>query len=194
MKKRENKLKREFFESLNYIRDSKIYIYSIIIVFVLFALIAFCFPIPAEIQSQIMTMIQELLKETEGLNFWQMFSFIFLNNLKSSFFGMVSGMAFGIFSVIITIINGYFLGFVSMVSVNSEGFFVLWKLFPHGIFELPALFISLGIGLRLGVSLLKKNENLIELFKGSMKVFFIIVVPLLIIAGLIESSLIIFSS
>jgi len=194
MKKRGNKLKKEFFESLKYIRDSKIYIYSIIIVFVLFALIAFCFPIPAEIQSQIMTMIQELLKETEGLNFWQMFSFIFLNNLKSSFFGMISGMAFGIFSVIITIVNGYFLGFVSMVSVNSEGFFVLWKLFPHGIFELPALFISLGIGLRLGVSLFKKDENLIELFKKSMKVFFIIVVPLLIIAGLIESSLIIFSS
>jgi stage II sporulation protein M len=191
--KKKFSLREGFLESLSNIRESKFYIYLIVGIFFLVGLFAFFVPAPMEIQNQILSLIKDILKQTEGMNFFQMFWFIFLNNLKASFVGMVSGIIFGIFSIIIGIVNGYFLGFVAMMSVNSEGILVLWKLFPHGIFELPAIFISLGLGLRMGVYIFKKNpkEKFTELFIKCLKSFFFVVFPLLVIAGLIEAFLII---
>ena len=103
--------------------------------------------------------------------------YIFLNNLQSSFFGLVLGVFFGIFPIITTIVNGYILGFVSIKVVSVEGIFVLWRLFPHGIFELPAVFISLGLGLKFGSFMFqkKKFDSLKDYFVNSLRVFFFIV-------------------
>ena len=89
-------------------------------------------------------------------------------------------------------INGYVLGFVAYLVVNSDGILVLWRLFPHGIFELPAIFISLGLGLKVGTFIFqkKKFESLKKYSLNSLRVFLFIVLPLLIIASIIEGSLI----
>jgi stage II sporulation protein M len=118
--------------------------------------------------------------------------FIFFNNLKSSFFGMSFGILFGIFPILVTIFNGYLLGFVSAFSVAGGGVLSLWKLLPHGIFELPAIFLSLGLGLRLGTLVFQKNKQkfLKENILRSLKIFLLIVIPLLIIAAIIEASLV----
>jgi stage II sporulation protein M len=74
-------------------------------------------------------------------------------------------------------------------AVNLNGFTVVWRLFPHGIFELPAIIISLGLGFKLGVEIFTKRQiakNLREIFK----IIFLIIVPLLFIAAIIEGSLI----
>ena len=69
---------------------------------------------------------------------------------------------------------------------------VLWRIFPHGIFELPAVFISLGLGLKLGTFIFQRNKlkAFAEFFWNSLRVFLFIVLPLLIIAAIIEGSLI----
>jgi stage II sporulation protein M len=119
-------------------------------------------------------------------------SFIFRNNLQSSFFGMIFGVVFGIFPIITIIANGYLLGYVASVAVNAEGILSLWRILPHGIFELPAIFISLGLGLKLGTFIFQKEKikslkkNLIK----SVKTFILIIIPLLIVAAIIESALI----
>jgi stage II sporulation protein M len=118
--------------------------------------------------------------------------FIFFNNIQSSFIGMLFGIILGIFPVIAAVANGYLLGFVAETTAEEAGIFILWRIFPHGIFELPALFISLGLGLKIGTFIFKKNKlkTLAIYLLKSIKVFFYIVVPLLIIAALIEGSLI----
>ena len=160
----------------------------------IFGLIGFLFPIFFE--EQILDLIKELIAQTEGLGTFGLTKFIFLNNIKSSFFSMALGIFLGIFSFLILIVNGYVLGFVASKSVAVEGILVLWRLLPHGIFEIPAVMISAGLGLKLGAYLFVKHKkgDFKQWLLNSLRVFLFIVVPLLIIAAIIEGILIIFLS
>ncbi len=185
-------LKEEYKNSWNYLKESKNFIYIIIIIFFVFVLIGFFIPAPDFLTEQILKFIEELIGKTQGMSQWDLIKFIFLNNLQSSFYGVVFGVLLGIFPIVAAIANGYLLGFVSSITVENSGFLVLWRLLPHGIFELPAVFISLGLGLKFGTFIFKKRkmESFKEYLFNSLKVFFLIVIPLLIIAGIIEGSLI----
>lgn len=183
-------------ESFDYIKDSRKFIYSVILLFFLFALVGFFVSAPSFLEGRILQFIEELLTRTEGMSRWELISFIFLNNLQSSFTGMVFGVFFGVFSLLSVITNGYVLGFVASKTAASDGILTLWRILPHGIFELPALFISLGLGLRLGSFILQKRKlySLKEYAIKSLKVFIFVIIPLLIIAALIEGSFIFFFS
>ena len=124
-----------------------------------------------------------------------MIRFIFFNNVQSAFFGMIFGVLLGLFPVIFAITNGYVLGFVASVSVNAEGILILLRLFPHGIFELPAIFISLGLGLKIMTFIFEKNKlKTLKIYtKNSLRTFLFIIIPLLIIAAVIEGTLIFFN-
>lgn len=191
-KKRGFSLKEEYKECWTYLKDSKKFIYAIIAIFLGFAIIGFFLPAPNYLIEKILEFIEELLIKIDGLSQFQLIRFIFFNNLKSSFFGMILGVLFGVFPIFAAIANGYILGFVSALVVSSEGVLSLWRLIPHGIFEFPAIFISLGLGLKLGTFVFNKNkrkffrENILK----SLKIFWWIVIPLLIIAGIIEGFLV----
>ncbi len=191
-KKKINFFRENYKESFAYIKDSRNFIYAIIFVFLFFFLIGFFAPTPAILEKRILEFIDALLNQTEGMSQLELTKFIFFNNIQSSFIGMIFGIILGIFPVLTTLANGYLLGFVAAKTVGGEGIFVLWRLFPHGIFELPALFISLGLGLKFGTFILKKNklEALNTYLIKSAKVFFFVVIPLLIIAAVIEGALI----
>ncbi len=184
-------LKEEYKNSWNYLKKSKNFIYIIIAVFFVFVLIGFFVPAPNSLVEQILKFIEELIEQTKGMSQGGLIKFIFLNNLQSSFYGMMFGVLIGIFPIIAAIANGYLLGFVFLISVENGGFLVLWRLLPHGIFEFPAIFISLGLGLKLGTFVFqeRKLESFKEYFFNSLRVFFLIVIPLLLIAGVIEGSL-----
>ena len=143
----------------------------------------------------ILEFIKELLEKTENMSQSEITKFIFLNNLQSSFTGMIFGIFLGIFPIVVAMLNGYILGFVALLSVSSDGIFVLWRLVPHGIFELPAIFISLGLGLKFGTFIFQKDkpESFRNYFWSSIKTFAFIVFPLLAIAAIIEGALIAFS-
>lgn len=192
--KTENFLYRNLLMSADYIMKSRNFIYSVILIFFVFALIAFFVPAPQNLTDTIMNFLKELLNQTQNLSYPELISFIFVNNLKSSFFGMTLGFFLGIFPVAVAISNGYLLGFVSALSANNNGIFSLWRILPHGIFELPAVFISLGLGIKLGTFIFKKNklETFREFFSESLRTFFFVVVPLLFVAAIIEGTLIFF--
>ena len=171
------------------------HIYFSIFVFVAASLLSFLLPVPENLREQIIKFIEELISQTEGMGQFEITKFIFLNNLQSSFTGMILGAFFGIFPLVIAIVNGYLLGFVSSASIQSEGIFIMWRLVPHGIFELPAIFISLGIGLKFGTFIFQKNKS--ESFRrylwNSLQLFVLIIMPLLIAAAIIEGALITFA-
>ena len=217
--KKRNFLKDNYIQSWDYIKESKNFIYVIMAIFFVFALIGFFTPallvakilkfvhVPAPLTEQILSFIQEfsektaeqilkfiqeLLDKTKGMGQFELTKFILFNNLQSSFFGMIFGVLLGVFPLIAAIANGYLLGFVASITVGISGVSVLFRLLPHGIFELPAIFISLGLGLKFGMFVFQKNKA--ESFKNylwnSLRIFLFIVVPLLVIAGIIEGSLI----
>lgn len=195
MKKKARKnfnLKNEYEKSWNYIKELQNFIYIIIAVFLFFVLIGFFLPAPEYLAEQILRFIEELLEKTVSMSAAELTEFIFINNVRSSFFGMIFGIVLGIFPVITIIANGYLLGFVASLSVRSEGVIVLLRLLPHGIFELPAIFISLGMGLKLGTFIFQKKiaKSFRDYLLNSLRVFLFIIIPLLIIAAIIEGSLI----
>ena len=187
-------LKKKYKEIWNYLKESKNYIYSVFLIFLIFIVLGSLIPVPDSISKIILEFIEELLLKTQGMSFSELTSFIFLNNLQSSFFGMLYGIFLGIFPLLSTAANGYLLGFVALEVIRSEGFFVLWRILPHGIFELPALFVSLGLGVKLGSFIFQKEKikSLKIYFIKSLEVFFFVVIPLLIIAAFIEGFLVFF--
>jgi stage II sporulation protein M len=195
MKKRKKSfdIKKEYKNSWKYMKECKTFIYFIAGIFFIFLLVGFFVPAPDFLYDKIMEYIREILGKTEGMSGLELIWFIISNNITSTFLGIVFGVVLGIFPVVNSVANGYMLGFVSSISVNNGGVWTLWKLFPHGIFELPAVFISLGLGAKLGTFVFQKNksDSFKNYFTNSLKVFLLIVVPLLILAGTIEGILMI---
>jgi stage II sporulation protein M len=183
---------KNFKLSLGYIKRIKNYIWFSLFLF--FGLMVIGIIFPGFFEKQILEMIAELIKETEDLDGLSLVRFIFINNIKSGFFAMILGVFLGITPFIIGIVNGYILGFVINKSVELEGILVLWRLLPHGIFEIPAILISIGMGLRLGGFLFVSKDKSVREFwkwiKDSFRVFVFIVVPLLVVAAIIEGGLI----
>ena len=197
--KKVNQIQGGFFQKnfkfgLRYIKENRNFIYIVTGIFFFFVLVGYFFPAPDFIAKIILDFIEELLKRTQNMSWAELTGFIFFNNLQSSFFGMVFGIVLGIFSIITVIINGYLLGFVSARVVSAEGITSLWRLLPHGIFELPAVLISMGLGLKIGTFIFqkKKIKSLKEFFLSSFKTFLFVILPLLVIAALIETTLIFF--
>jgi stage II sporulation protein M len=143
--------------------------------------------------------IQELsegVKDVTGsyplwISFLAFFIVIFLNNAFTCFLNIITGPLIGIFPLFSAMINGGLLGWV----VHKEGFVVFGAIAPHGMFELPAYVLSVAIGLRVAREVLKrrKERRLKITLEEGLRVYLILIVPLLIMAALIESALIVLS-
>lgn len=177
--------------------ESRWYFVFALGVFGFMFLIGFAYPV--FFREEIFSFLAKLVESLEGKNSVELIFYIFLNNLQASFFAIISGIAFGVFSLLIGVVNGYLVGFVAKEAVLQDGIFVLWRLAPHGIFELPAILLSIGVGLKLGVSTLgawgcgKKKDwkkrvkyNFVE----ELRFFIFVIFPLLLVAGIIEGLLI----
>jgi stage II sporulation protein M len=122
------------------------------------------------------------------LIFLAFFIVIFLNNAFTCFLNILTGPLIGIFPLFSAVINGGLLGWLA----HEEGLFVFLAIVPHGMFELPAYFLSVAIGLKLAREVLKpKVERQLRIkLVESLRVYLRLIVPLLIIAAFIESGLI----
>lgn len=193
--KKENKkvnfFKENYSKSWKYIKESKNFIWAVVIIFFISVIIGFLYQ-PPEIVNSILDYIKNILTKTEGMSSLRMISFIFTNNLQTGFMGLIYGFALGIFPILATFANGYVVGYVSSSAVSSSGVSSLLSLLPHGIFELPAIFISFGMGVKFGTFIFHKEKmkHFGEFFINSLRVFIFVVLPLLIIAAIIEGSLI----
>ncbi len=123
------------------------------------------------------------------LIFLAFFVVIFLNNAFTCFLNIITGPLIGIFPLFSAVINGGLLGWLA----HEEGLFVFLAIVPHGMFELPAYFLSVAIGLKLAREVLKpKVGRQLRIKLGeSLRVYLRLIVPLLIIAAIIESGLIV---
>ncbi len=117
---------------------------------------------------------------------------IFLNNAFVSLISLVLGLALGILPILFIVFNGYLIGVISYLVAQERGFlFIFLALLPHGILELPMVFLSAAIGLRLGhqvISALLGNETEIKReFIEGLKFYIFWILPLLLLAAIIET-------
>ncbi|MBM3233245.1 MAG: hypothetical protein FJY98_01630 [Candidatus Liptonbacteria bacterium] len=194
MKKRRSllsRLKSWASEGLEYLKESRRYIYLSAALFILFIVIGFCF---ADKLTILDSVIKEMRESVSGLDGKDLTRAIFLSNIRAAFFSLFLGILMGIFTIFNIALNGTLIGYVINALWIDSGFTHLWKLLPHGIFELLALFIAWGLGIRLGAFIFSKNpgKDLKKRLIGSIKAFTFIIIPLLFIAAIIEGLLIAF--
>ena len=175
-------------ELWGFIKGSKKFFYTILGIFLVTLFVGFVFP--QFFSAVFQQMIRELIEKTKDFNFSEMLTFIIFNNVKTSFLGLIFGLIFGIFPLFLAALNGYLLGFVFRIVSQEDGIGNLWKILPHGVFELPAFFLSLTLGLRLGYVLFLKTKEFKQTLKSSLETFVYVIIPLLLIAGIIETGLI----
>lgn len=176
-------------ECFKYISGNRNYIFAVIFIFFTSAVLGAVFHSSLGFIDGI---LKKIVSNTEGLSTLGIIVFIFFNNLKASLFGMLGGLFFGVFPLINALSNGLVLGYVFEKVSSVSGFGEFWKILPHGIFELPAVFISLGIGVRLGMFIFSRNPRKEFVFNArqALKAFFLVIVPLLAVAAVIEGILI----
>ncbi len=113
---------------------------------------------------------------------------IFVKNLIAAYFTMCLVALFGLIPAIAALFNGLIIGWLITKAVGVSAAKLAVMLIPHGIFELPAMMIAWGIGIWRGLGY-RFSTNLMtykERFKRANKVFFTLVLPLLLVAAIIE--------
>jgi uncharacterized membrane protein SpoIIM required for sporulation len=119
-------------------------------------------------------------------------SAIMTNNLSVAFITFALGITAGLGTIYMMVFNGLLLGVIGTACWLSGMSLKLWSFVaPHGVLELPAIFIAGGAGLRLAYGLLfpgflprkesvaKAGGEAVKLLVGS--------IPILVIAGIIEA-------
>jgi uncharacterized membrane protein SpoIIM required for sporulation len=116
---------------------------------------------------------------------------IMTNNLSVSFMTFAAGITAGIGTLYLLFFNGMMLGVIGVACGTYQMSLPLWSFVaPHGVLELPAIFIAGGAGLRLAQALLfpgmlSRRDSLS--IGGTDAVRLLVgVIPMLLIAGTIE--------
>ncbi|MNI36018.1 hypothetical protein D3C73_900560 [compost metagenome] len=91
------------------------------------------------------------ISEKENPQLW-FFFVIFLNNASKAVIFIFLGLLFGILPLSMLVVNGLVLGYVlSAEASNTTWLLVVKGILPHGIIEIPAIFIACAYGIKLGV-------------------------------------------
>lgn len=116
---------------------------------------------------------------------------IMTNNIAVSLAAGATGMLAGIGPVYMMLFNGLLIGVIGSACYRAGMSVALWSFVtPHGVLELPAIFIAGGAGLLLGKGILfpgtlPRRDAVAEAGRDAVRLL-LGVVPILVIAGIVE--------
>jgi stage II sporulation protein M len=178
---------------LNYTYDLRWYLLIIVGIFVAFAIIGYAVAVmsPGYTDQTINEVKDQVgpLKETSALG---LMLGIFENNVIKCFLVVVLGLAIGVAPLLFIVANGIVIGIVVGATIGKTGLlYVLVGILPHGIIEMPMVFLSAAIGLKLGYDVLRgliqKKVHLWKDIKEGLLIFAFWVAPLLLVAAFMET-------
>ncbi len=124
----------------------------------------------------------------QGPGFGKLFLLIFLINATSLLCNLVSG-----FGVILPAIFAILIGInVGVIAYQEGGWRAMITMFlaPHVVFELPAAWLSLALGFRLGIEIIAPSGEVRLVFLQCLSVYWRLILPLLWIAAMLEAAII----
>ncbi len=183
-------IRQDFKKARQIVYANRYYALAMFFLLIFFTIVGFYFP--SVFPQEQAGVLREILSLTYGKGFFELALIIILNNLRTCLIGIVFGVFFGLVPLFSVIGNGYFLGSVLNQAYSRTGFLTFFLIVPHGVFEIPALAISFGLGFKIGLwyKERKKLDYIRSNLNEAMLVYVLIIFPLLIIAGIIESGLI----
>lgn len=194
-------IKKDFLDSLNYIKSKlgkKFLVAMLVLIGAAFlgAAIVLAEPKMAEeFVNEISKMFEGIIDGEGNVSFIKLLR----NNVYAS--AMAIGMGifpFIYFSLVSMFSNGIILGLILTYTSMQGGPSIIRSLFtgilPHGVFELTAIFLSVAMGMELCRVITNKfrmvnrggNESILETLNNIAKTFVLVVMPLLVIAALVE--------
>ena len=113
---------------------------------------------------------------------------LFIHNLIATYIGMCLLTLWGLVPMVTAIANGLLLGWIVTVVSGPSPAETAMLLVPHGLFEWPAMLIAWGTGFWRGVGYRFEatGTSYLDRWVAANRVFFLIVLPLLFVAALIE--------
>ncbi|RLI87269.1 MAG: hypothetical protein DRO76_02605 [Candidatus Altiarchaeales archaeon] len=118
---------------------------------------------------------------------------IFFNNLIVSLI-LLAGGTFIILPFFIMFTNGFLVGFIIklLLEKNLGLIFFIKGIILHSVFELPAIFISAAMGIRIGLSYLTRDNKrrvsrVSQRIREAAVIYLLVVIPLLLIAAFVEA-------
>jgi uncharacterized membrane protein SpoIIM required for sporulation/ABC-type transport system involved in multi-copper enzyme maturation permease subunit len=150
---------------------------------------------------QLQDLPMETFEQVPKVSFLPKFtvSGIFLNNLRSLSLALALAIfSFGSLALILLMVPmgmvGYFTAQAALLGYSPWIFFLAFFM-PHGVVELPAAIIATAFALRVGASIISPPAGL-DVGQGFLlslanfsKVFFLLVIPMLILAAFLEINL-----
>ena len=186
-------MNEKYERDLSYLKDIKSYILVITFVFFLSTALGFVqSSTDPDFAMQSLDEVSKLFDIIKDLTPLEIMLFIFFNNAIKSLIILMLGIGFGILPLLFIAYNGYIIGVVVyMVSGENGISYVLSAILPHGILELPLVFISAAIGLKMGYLLFSSIKgqpvDIKTEFSRGVKFYFYRIMPLLFVAAVIET-------
>lgn len=136
-----------------------------------------------------------IIEKTKNLSYLGLVLFIFFHNILANLLIVILGFTI-LFPFFALIVNGFLIGAIIGRRVAEKGVSVILALIPHGIFEVPAIILSLALGFKIATSF-AGEKNFIKIikkywfnYKKAFFLFLLVIIPLLLVAALIEAMLI----
>ena len=145
-----------------------------------------------QLATQLQQLLQQFAQIFRGLPRLQLAIAIFFNNSFKTLLVILLGPLLGLAPAILLLVNGAILGAVLPVAAATRG---LWEsimtIVPHGVLELPAIFLGTSIGLRLGAHAWRRlagtaDKTLFAELGDGLRIYFSLIVPLLLVAAAVE--------
>lgn len=162
------------------IAELRPFVWFAIVLFLVGAALGMLFP---GVSIERLDVLKQLAEQLRGESAGVLIAAIFLKNATATAMSILLGVAFGIVPMFGALANGLLLGALALI--NPGG---LWRIIPHGVFELPAVFIAWGTGIWVGLWF-RASEPLATLgtrLRKGAAIFLTVIVPLLLIAAVIE--------
>ncbi len=178
---------------LNYVYSLRWYILVIVVVFTAFTMLGYLVAVTSpSFTDQTITGFKEQvgpLKETSAL---ELMLGIFENNAIKCFLVVVLGLALGIAPLAFTVANGLVIGIVVGATIAKSGLlYVMVGILPHGVIEMPMVFLSAAIGLKLGTDVFRaiilRRVHLWRDIREGLLIFTFWIFPLLFVAAFMET-------
>lgn len=143
--------------------------------------------LPELSNTLLMYFVESLRPQIVDRPFFPLMMFILGRNTVALFLVVFLGMVFSVFPLLALFANGFIVGAALLFAPVSW-----WRMLPHGIFEIPAIFFAAGYGIWLGFwpFSAEKTGALRSRLKTCACAYIKLIAPLLILAGLIEATLI----
>lgn len=161
--------------------SARSFIFAAVAIFLGAAVVGALFP---QLSLPQLEVFREYAEMFRGRSWSGLALLIFFNNAMAAGLAILLAPLLGLVPLLGVVTNGLILGAFWLQHASE-----FWRLIPHGIFELPAVFIAWGVGLWIGFWVVQARTSVLRERLGvGLRLYFSVVVPLLVVAALVEAS------